>query len=179
MDCIVCQAPLAMGFSRQEYWRGLPLPSPSDLPDPEIEPGFPALQVDCLLTELWGKPPLVIKKMQIKPHWHTISYPQNGGKKKGRRKQIKFTNKLSQFWENFYRRNLQYILHLSDSIIILIEARNKKKMPFVSLILRMIVAVLVETLRKRNVKYKFWKGRAKFSLFSDDVLVSREISKIN
>ena len=46
------QAPLSMGFSRQEYWSGLPFPSPGDLPDPRIEPGSPALQVDSLSTEL-------------------------------------------------------------------------------------------------------------------------------
>ena len=38
MDCIAHQAPLSMGFSRQEYWSGLPHPPPGDLPDPEIEP---------------------------------------------------------------------------------------------------------------------------------------------
>ena len=37
------QAPLPMGFSRQEYWSGLPFPSPGDLPDPEIKPRSPAL----------------------------------------------------------------------------------------------------------------------------------------
>ena len=42
------QAPLSMGFSRQEYWSGLPFPSPRDRPDPEFESGSPALQVDCL-----------------------------------------------------------------------------------------------------------------------------------
>ena len=41
-----CQAPLSMGFPRREYWSGLPFPSPGDLPDPGIEPGSPALQVD-------------------------------------------------------------------------------------------------------------------------------------
>ena len=46
------QAPLSMGLSRQEYWRGLPFPSPGDLPNPGIEPGSPALQADSLLTEL-------------------------------------------------------------------------------------------------------------------------------
>ena len=51
-----CQAPLSMGFSRQEYWSGLPFPSPGDLPDPGIEPGSPELQADDLPTELWGKP---------------------------------------------------------------------------------------------------------------------------
>ena len=40
------QAPLSMGFSRQEHWSGLPLPSPGDLPDPGIEPESPALQAD-------------------------------------------------------------------------------------------------------------------------------------
>ena len=41
-----------MRFSRQGYWSGLPFPSPGDLPNPGIEPGFPALQADSLLTEL-------------------------------------------------------------------------------------------------------------------------------
>ena len=50
------QAPLSMGFSRREYWSGLPFPSPGDLPDPGIKPGSPALQADSLLTELQGKP---------------------------------------------------------------------------------------------------------------------------
>ena len=45
------QAPLSMGFSRQEYWSGLPFPSPGDLPHPEIKPGFPALQADSLQSE--------------------------------------------------------------------------------------------------------------------------------
>ena len=40
---IAYQAPLSMGFSRQKYWSGFPFPSPGDLPDPGIEPGFPAL----------------------------------------------------------------------------------------------------------------------------------------
>ena len=43
-----------MGFSRQEYWRGLPFPSPGDLPNPGIEPGSPALQADSSPIELQG-----------------------------------------------------------------------------------------------------------------------------
>ena len=50
------QAPLSMGFSRQEYWSGLPFPSPGDLPNPGIEPGSPALQADALTSEPPGKP---------------------------------------------------------------------------------------------------------------------------
>ena len=45
-----------MGFSREEYWGGLPFPSSGDLPDPGIEPGSPTLQTDSLLSELLGKP---------------------------------------------------------------------------------------------------------------------------
>ena len=53
---IAFQVPLAMEFSRQECWTGLPFPSPGDLPDPGIEHGFPALQADSLPSELLGKP---------------------------------------------------------------------------------------------------------------------------
>ena len=51
---VACQAPLSVGFSGQEYWSGLPFPSPGDLPNPGIEPRFPALQADSLLTKLPG-----------------------------------------------------------------------------------------------------------------------------
>ena len=54
------QGPLSMGFVRQEYWSGLPFPSPGDPPDPGIKPRSPALQADSLLTELPGKPHLGI-----------------------------------------------------------------------------------------------------------------------
>ena len=53
---IAHQAPLSMGFSRQEYWGGLPFLSPGDLPNPGTEPGFSTWQADSLPTELWGKP---------------------------------------------------------------------------------------------------------------------------
>ena len=50
------QAPPSMGFPGQEYWSGLPFPSPGDLPDPGIEPGSPALLADSLTSEPPGKP---------------------------------------------------------------------------------------------------------------------------
>ena len=46
---VACQALPSMGFPRQEYWNGLPFPSPGDIPNPGIEPESPALQVDSLL----------------------------------------------------------------------------------------------------------------------------------
>ena len=46
---IACQAPLSMGFPNQEYWTGLPFPSPGDFPNSGIEPVSHALQVDSLL----------------------------------------------------------------------------------------------------------------------------------
>ena len=48
---IAYQAPLSMEFSRQEYWSGLPFPSPGDLPNPGIKPRSPALQADDLPSE--------------------------------------------------------------------------------------------------------------------------------
>ena len=53
---VAYQVSLSMEFSRQEYWSGLPFPSPGDLPDPGIEPRSPALQTDTLTSELPGKP---------------------------------------------------------------------------------------------------------------------------
>ena len=53
---VACQAPLSMGFSRQEYWSGLPFPSPGDLPEPGIEPRSLALKADSLPFEPPGKP---------------------------------------------------------------------------------------------------------------------------
>ena len=55
-----CQVPLSMGFSRQEYWSGLPFRSPGDLPNPGTELRSPALQADSLLSEPRGRP---------KPKW--------------------------------------------------------------------------------------------------------------
>ena len=52
---VAYQAPPSMGFSRQEYWSGLPFPSPGDLPDPGIEPGSPTFQADALTSEPPGK----------------------------------------------------------------------------------------------------------------------------
>ena len=48
------QAPPSMEFSRQEYWSGLPFPSPGTFPGLGIEPGSPTLQADALLSELPG-----------------------------------------------------------------------------------------------------------------------------
>ena len=53
---VACQAPLSMGFFRQESWSGLPFPSPGNLPDPGSEPRSPVLQEDSLQSEPPGKP---------------------------------------------------------------------------------------------------------------------------
>ena len=64
---VAYQAPWSMGFSRQEYWSGLPFPSP-DLPNPGIEPGSPALQTDTLPSEPPGKPKVYsLKESQMPP----------------------------------------------------------------------------------------------------------------
>ena len=57
-ETVAYQAPLSMGFSRQQYWSVMLFPTPGDLPDPEIKPvssASPALQADALPSELPGK----------------------------------------------------------------------------------------------------------------------------
>ena len=53
---VACQAPLSTGFSRQEYWSGLPRPPPGGLPKPGIEPVSPMLQADSLPLSHQGSP---------------------------------------------------------------------------------------------------------------------------
>ena len=53
---VAYQAPPSMEFSRQEYWSGLPFPSPGDLPNPGTEPRSPTFQADALPSEPPGKP---------------------------------------------------------------------------------------------------------------------------
>ena len=64
---VACQASSFLGFSRQEYWSGLPFPSPGDLPGPGIEPGCPALQADALPSEPPGKPIGLLKYHNMQP----------------------------------------------------------------------------------------------------------------
>ena len=64
---VACQASPSMGSSRQEYWSGLPFPSPGDLPHPGIEPGSPALQADSLPSEPPGKP--WVRKIPWRRKW--------------------------------------------------------------------------------------------------------------
>ena len=54
-----------MGFSRQEYWSGLPFPSPGDLPDPGIETRSPAFQADALTSEPPGKPKVRLDTIKL------------------------------------------------------------------------------------------------------------------
>ena len=60
---VACQTPLSMGFSRQQYWNGLPFPLPRDLPEPGIEPLSPVSPVlagEFSTTEPLGNPPVYI-----------------------------------------------------------------------------------------------------------------------
>ena len=59
------QAPLSMGFPQQEYWSGLPFPSPGDLPNPGIDPGSLAWQLDSLPLSLHGSPQIMYIDIDI------------------------------------------------------------------------------------------------------------------
>ena len=80
VDCSP-SSPLFMEFSKQEYWSGLPFPSPGDLPDPGLEPGSPTLQEDSLPTELLGKPSRGWKCQQYRD-WETLLYIADTNKNK-------------------------------------------------------------------------------------------------
>ena len=60
----VCQAPLSMGFPRQEYWSGLPFPFPRDHPDPGIEPASPVLARRLFTSKPPGKPIYLVNSLQ-------------------------------------------------------------------------------------------------------------------
>ena len=69
---IVAQAPLSMGFPRQEYWRGLPFPSPGDLPDPGIKLHLLHWQVDSFLLGHLGSSTI---KLHVNFHLHGALTP--------------------------------------------------------------------------------------------------------
>ena len=69
---VACQAPLPMGFSRQECWNGLPLPSPGDILNPGIEPWSPTLQADSLLSE---PPRVVVMYTKVTQSYLTLCDP--------------------------------------------------------------------------------------------------------
>ena len=75
-------APLSMGFSRKEYWSGLPFPSPDDLPNPGVKPGSSALQAESLPTEREESPVLLLaegngRRWRLKPS-KTCRIPGHG-----------------------------------------------------------------------------------------------------
>ena len=88
---VASQAPPSMGFSRQEYWSeeywsGLPFPSPGNLPDPGIEPGSPASQADALPSQPPGEPILGLPKLRLyslclggefRHHWYHLCEADN------------------------------------------------------------------------------------------------------
>ena len=68
---VAYQTPPTMEFSRQEYWSGLPFPSPGDLPNPGMEPRSPTLQTDSLPTEPIGRPYIPTHTYIVDTHTHT------------------------------------------------------------------------------------------------------------
>ena len=73
-----CQAPLSMGFSRQEYWSGLPCSSSGYLSDPGIEPGPPALQANSLPSKPPGKPYICsVQFSSVTQSYPTLCDPMN------------------------------------------------------------------------------------------------------
>ena len=97
---VACQAPLSMGFSRQEYWSRLPCPPPGDLPNPGIKPRSPALQADSLPAELPKKPHICVyihisESLCCTPETNNfVNQPYFNEKKKNSRNKIRRENYL-------------------------------------------------------------------------------------
>ena len=73
---VTLQAPLPIGFSQQEFWCGLPFPSPEGLPDPEIEPMSPMLQADFFLLSHWRNPLvhyMYVAVQSLSHVWHFVT----------------------------------------------------------------------------------------------------------
>ena len=70
---VALQAPLSMGFSRQEHWSGLPFPSPRDLPNPGIKSISPALAGGFFTTEPPGKPRSFRRSQLLERHFHAAT----------------------------------------------------------------------------------------------------------
>ena len=75
VECI----PPSMGFSRQEYWSGLPFPSPGDRPNSGIQPGSPAFQADALTSEPPGKPTWSIQLINSDRAWMPVMVLSTSG----------------------------------------------------------------------------------------------------
>ena len=80
---IVRQAPQSLGFSRQEYWSGLPFPSPGDLPNPGTEPRSLAFQADSFPAELSGHPKNRKTRTSLVVQWLRFHLPMQGGRREG------------------------------------------------------------------------------------------------
>ena len=107
MDC--SQAPLPMGFSRQEYWSGFPFLSPGDRPNPGTEPRSPAFQADSLLSEspgklLTGLPTSFIWKIKISSAYWTSCIFQRKYERQRPYWQVILTLVASLKWIKFWLR---------------------------------------------------------------------------
>ena len=118
---VAYQAPLSMGFSRQEYWSGLPFPFPEDLPDPGIQPTSPTLQADALPSEPPGKP-----QTMLNSYYKSHCFKDPGYKNKGKKREFLRVH-------NFIRRRgvkgsktgvQRSVEHGEDSAAVLIQKRN-------------------------------------------------------
>ena len=96
MDSSLHQAPPSMGFSRQEYWSGLPFSSPGNLPDPGIEPRSPALQTDVLSSEppgnLWQNTKMFYRVDSLEK---TMILGRIGGRRKGGRQKMRWLDGIT------------------------------------------------------------------------------------
>ena len=98
---VACQAPLSVGFPRQELWSRLPFPSPGDLPDTGIEPVSFALSGRFFTAEPLGKPSImVLRNTVILESCQSLRYPLSPSSREGcRHLKVNEENAFSLYWE--------------------------------------------------------------------------------
>ena len=111
---VAYQTPPSMGFSRQEYWSGLPFPPPGNLPDPRIKLGSPALQVNSLPSEPPGNPWWIFRRVKQK-HLNVLGFI---GGASGKNSDYQF-RRLKRCWFNPWVRKIPWRRKLQPTTVFL------------------------------------------------------------
>ena len=150
---VACQAPLSMGFSRQEYWSGLPFPSPGDLPDAGVVPGLL-----CLLHWRAAYLPLVPAENPYYHQWLSTKWLTGGG--------VKIPNSFALGWDN----SEVCVLHLLPGF----QSKTKPQWPIMitcmkmhQLIPVMLKLALLSLIGLTCIMWCFWTNHHPWSGWSD------------
>ena len=126
---IVCQAPLSVGFSKQEYWNGLPLLSPGAPPGPGIKPVFPALQVDSLPLSHQGRlaRSALTKYHRLRGLNNRNTFLKVLGTKKFKIKALQRAASFSGLFSIFCTTSILLCVHMTSSLCTCMESKGEER----------------------------------------------------